>query len=194
MRDDLESDFAVRKLLWYLRREERRSWLNAVLLLAAGAAAVVIATTVYSSGLIWGVVLAAPLIATFFMLTATRARYVRLSLRNEYRRVLAVGWSRAPDGCNYAVFPLDSDTTTRDPDLVIRLATVRPTRTTVALLADAPAWPWDAAALFAEDGEILAVGRVRKHDNGVRVWSRRNQDTPWWSMNPGRNSPPSDHA
>jgi hypothetical protein len=141
-------------------------------------------------GVIWGLVGAFALISFAYALTAIRAQKVRTSLGHGCLRVLAVGWTRSPDGCNFAVFPPDADPAISEPALVVRLATIRSTMTGHALLAG-ELRRGKAVAIFTPGGEVLAVGRVRGDARAQRVWARRKRKTPWWSASSGRDSPPS---
>jgi hypothetical protein len=129
-------------------------------------------------------------VAFFFMVGAYRVRVARRGLNRGCREVLAVGWVRAPDGCNYAVFKCDDDPAKADPELVLRLPTRRRTMSSPALLCGSTRPSrWGAASLFSPDGRVLAVGRVRSQTSGHKVWRRRNAPTPWWTAGGGMNQP-----
>ncbi len=119
-------------------------------------------------------------VAFVYGLSALRAYALVRNLPDETARVDAVGWTRAPDGSNYAIFTSGRDPRTDEPDLVLRLGSSKDTTTTKALLLG-PLSPRRSAALIGPDGEVLAVGGLRRDENAKRVWARRADDTPWWA-------------
>jgi hypothetical protein len=105
---------------------------------------------------------------------AFRTSMARRKMAQGCRAILAVGWTRYPDGCNYAVFSPEADPATDDPKLVVRLPLRRRTVVSPALLCG-PTRPsrLHAASLFAPDGHFLGAGRVRPQASGLKVWRRR---------------------
>jgi hypothetical protein len=138
----------------------------------------------------WSFGAAGVLLPVLYVSTARRARAVRRMLSHGCVSVVAVGWTRSPDGCNFAIFPPDANPSATEPSAVIRLSTIRPTATTAALLAGELRRS-KPVALFTTDGQALAVGRVRSRSRAQRVWARRNSTTPWYSASFGRESSPS---
>jgi hypothetical protein len=171
-----------------LGREERRAWGTAGWL-ALGAPVAAAAAYGTSWPVLWGVTLIAVLAASIFALTGIRTRRVRSGLAAGCLIAFVVGWTRIPDGCHFAVFPLGVDPSSSDPQFVVRLATIRPTPMTEALVAGGTKAK-GPVAIFTPDGEVVAVGSVCRKSRGRRVWARRHRATPWWSIDPGRNSPP----
>lgn len=172
-----------------LRRAELRAWAGAGIL-ALGAAGIAVVGVLTSRVSVWSIASAAAAIAGFFCLTALRARTLRQHMSAGCRRALVVGWTRTPDGTNYAVFAPQADPTESDPDYVIRLALSQQTGTAEALVAGKRA-AWRAAAVLSQEGQVFAVGRVRAASNGRRVWKRRHRKTPWWVRGRSLNAPPS---
>lgn len=127
-----------------------------------------------------------------FGLQAYRTRTAKRHLRNGcMAEVLAVGWTRVPDGCNYAIFPPESDPTEREPDLVIRLPRAVATGTQRAWLCGSsePSLV-GGVALIDRSGRVVAVGRVRSPRSGAKVWARRHAPTPRWMGGRHLNDPP----
>jgi hypothetical protein len=48
-----------------------------------------------------------------------------------------------------------------------------------------------SAAILDEFGDVVAVGRIRERKSALKVWARRNEQTPWYVAGGGMNSPPS---
>jgi hypothetical protein len=128
----------------------------------------------------------------FFTLAGFRTHLARRSLKQGCREVLAVGWMKPPDGCNYAVFQRDANPAESDPDLVLRLPVRRRTVKSLAFLCGStrPSRFRSAAALLSPDGTVLGVGRVRPTANGQEVWRRRHAPAPWWWTGPDVRSRP----
>ena len=155
----------------------------------SGAVAATIAVASGRAGL-WAVTVGTLLVASFFVLTALRSRRVRAELGKGCLRVAVVGWTRAPDGCNFALFLSGDDPADGgDPDFVVRLATKRPTTMTEALVAGEFS-AQSPVAILSSDGEDVEVGRVRDVWSASRVWARRNEGTPLYSLDPGLNTKP----
>jgi hypothetical protein len=130
-------------------------------------------------------------VAIVLWLTAYRIHFARRALTKDGRKVLAVGWARVPDGCNFAIFPIGVDPATAEPDLVVRLPRIRPTVMTRALFygSSTPSM-FSGVALLHRDGSVLGAGRVRSHRSAKKVWARRNERTPRWMSGRNRNQPP----
>src|SRR5438552_1752885 len=173
-----------------LREAERAAWRGAAYL-ALGAIAATLGAVVTSMALLWGIAAGCTLVAFFFALNARRARRVRSALATGCLSALTVGWTRAPDGCNIALFLPNADPATSEPEFVVRLGTVRPTTTAQAVVVG-DVRPLRAVAIITTDGDVLGVGRVRAKANGQRVWARRHRGVPWWSASSGRELPPSE--
>jgi hypothetical protein len=139
---------------------------------------------------LWGLGSGGVGIALLYGVTVKRARIVQQSFARGCLPVVAVGWTRSPDGCNYGLFPQDADPAVTEPSFVMRLSIIRPTATTSALVAG-ELRPRQPVGLFTAEGETLAVGRVRSPSRARRVWARRNRKTPWYSASSGREAPPS---
>jgi len=176
-----------------LARSERRTWAVVVAssLGTFAALALLAAVPQVPEDLSAALVGLLAVVAVLFTIVAYRTGVARRGLRKGCREVLAVGWTRAPDGCNYAVFTRDVDPAGAEPELVIRLPTRRQTRSSVAFLCGSTKPSrWGATALLAPDGELLALGRVRSRASGQKVWRRRHAPTPWWSAGENLASPP----
>lgn len=162
-----------------LRSEANQSAIRAgVIALIALLAGGVIET---GSGIIAaGLTIGGLCVAFVYGRSAYRAYAIVRNLPGETARVSAVGWTRAPDGSNYAIFASGSDQQHTDPDLVLRLGGVKDTTTTKALLLG-PVGKRRSTALIGPDGEVLAVGSLRQPENAKRVWARRDEPSPWWA-------------
>jgi hypothetical protein len=134
-----------------------------------------------------GLTLGGLVVAAVYALIAFRAFSIRRRIPSEARRVTVVGWTRAPDGTNYAVFPTGSDTDATPPELVLKLTRSRDVVQTRALLLDTAGSR--VAALVDNEGSVLAVGRLRGAANAQKVWQRRSESTPWWA-GAGKRTPP----
>jgi hypothetical protein len=154
-----------------LAREERRAW------------GVALASTLLSLAVLFflsgrpkaGALGLLVCVAAFAAFQAYQTRYARQRLRDGCREVLAVGWTRYPDGCNYAVFGPGADPGIAEPELVVRLHTRRRTRTSPAFLCGRTTPSrWRSVALLDPDGEVLGVGRVRPTASAEKVWRRRH--------------------
>jgi hypothetical protein len=128
-------------------------------------------------------------VAAVYALIAIRAFSIRRSLPAEARRVTAVGWTRAPDGSNYAIFPTGSDIQSDQPELVLKLARSRDVASTRAFLLGSNG-PRGSAALVDDRGSVLAVGGLRRPASARKVWERRGESTPWWAGAGNRKPPP----
>ena len=128
------------------------------------------------------------LVAGVYSLTALRANRLRRSLPAEARRVVVVGWTRAPDGSNYAIFSPGANIESADPELVLKLASARDVGSGKALLLGSNG-PKGAAALVDAAGNVLGVGALRSPANGTKVWARRHDATPWWAGAASRKAP-----
>jgi hypothetical protein len=128
------------------------------------------------------------LVAVVFSITAIRANRLRRGLPEEARRVVVVGWTRAPDGSNYAIFSPGADTVSADPELVLKLAGARDVGSGKAILVGSNG-PKGAAALVDAAGTVLAVGGFRSPANATKVWARRHDATPWWAGAASRKAP-----
>jgi hypothetical protein len=182
----IEIDARRRGAETVLKRAERRAW---TVVAACALAAIV--------GLGLPAAVAAPLlalgltVAAIYSWAALRTRAARRGLRHGCRAVLAVGWTRVPDGCNYALFAPDADAAATEPELVIRLPTRREVTTGPGVLwGSTRASRWNSVALLKEDGGLLGVGRVRPSAGGRKVWERRHSPTPWWAIGGSLNEPP----
>jgi hypothetical protein len=120
------------------------------------------------------------LVAGVFALAAIRTRRIRKTLPEETRRVVVVGWTRAPDGSNYAIFSPGSNTESSDPELVLKLASARYVVSGKALLLGSNG-PKGTAALVDAQGKVLGIGGLRRPANANKVWARRGESTPWWA-------------
>jgi hypothetical protein len=101
--------------------------------------------------------------ATFGWLLGTaavRARMARRAMGAGCREVYAVGWTRVPDGVNYAVFSPGADPEAAEPQLVLRL----------------PAHDHERSALLRLDEALPArrfgAVRPRRRTAGVRPSAR----------------------
>jgi hypothetical protein len=171
---------------------ERRTW-GVVLGCTTGGFVALVATSVVRVPEGLAVVVATFLltVAFFFAIGAVRTRIARRGLTRGCREVFAVGWTRSPDGCNYAVFNRTVDPATGgDPELVLRLPTRRGVTSSLAFLCgETRPSRWGAASLFSADGEVLGAGRVLPTARGQKIWRRRHAPTPWWSAGGGLNQP-----
>jgi hypothetical protein len=104
-----------------------------------------------------------------------RSRRVVSNLRNgPFSHVHAIGWTRPPDGCNYALFP-EWTGVPGNPKWILRLPLRRP-------MYEADGWLcgssepslMGASALIDEGGVLLGYGRIIGHKKGLRRWNRRN--------------------
>ena len=172
-----------------LAAEARKRGGIATALVLAGLVVLPLAYTSGAPGL-WTIAVCVPALGLLFGSAARRALVIRRALPKPCRSVLAVGWTRTPDGCNYAVFPPGAAPARIEPTLVIRLTLVRATTTTHALLVGSTR-PHRSAALVSPDGDLVGVGRVLRSSRARKVWAGRHRSTPRWVMDPGRNSPPS---
>jgi hypothetical protein len=127
-----------------------------------------------------GLTLGGLLVAAVYALIALRAFSVWRHMPAEARRVTVIGWTRAPDGTNYAIFPTGSDTGSTAPELVLKLTRARDVVQTRAFLLDADGTR-GRAALVDDKGTVLAVGRLRGAASAQKVWQRRREPTPWWA-------------
>jgi hypothetical protein len=143
----------------------------------------------HASGILaLGLTIGGLLVAGVFSITAIRANRLRRTLTEEARRVVVVGWTRAPDGSNYAIFSPGADTESADPELVLKLASARDVGSGKAILLGSNG-PKGAAALVDTAGNVLGVGGLRSPVNATKVWARRHDATPWWA-GAGRRKPP----
>ncbi|HEY1479090.1 MAG TPA: hypothetical protein VGF46_03640 [Gaiellales bacterium] len=136
-----------------------------------------------------GLTLGGLIVCAVFALVAIRANRIRRRLPGECRQVLAVGWTREPDGSNYALFR--SGREGAEPDLVLRLTTSRQVGTSRALLLGASD-EQRTTALLTGDGGILAIGTLRRPESARRAWARRDEPRPWWAAAFTRKTPPAD--
>ncbi|MEO9175310.1 MAG: hypothetical protein ABI317_07320 [Gaiellales bacterium] len=127
------------------------------------------------------------IVAAAYALIAFRAFSIRRRLPAEARRIIAIGWTRTPDGTNYAIFPTGGDTLSTPPELVLKLTRARDVAQTRAFLLGGEGSR--SAALVDEKGAVLAVGRLRGAANGQKVWQHRAERTPWWA-GAGNHRPP----
>jgi hypothetical protein len=130
------------------------------------------------------------LVSLFFIWAVFRLQMARRSLAGPYLRVWAVGWSRAPDGCNYALFDPD-DTSHERPEWVLRLPIVRPVQSAAATLCGSPrpGAVLDSHALIDLDGNLIAAGRVVTADVGQKRWDRRHKPKSRWVAGPAPKPP-----
>jgi hypothetical protein len=127
-----------------------------------------------------GLTLGGLLVAAVYAIVAFRAFSVWRHMPAEARRVIVVGWTRAPDGTNYAIFPTGTDTASTPPELVLKLTRSRDVVQTRAFLLDGDG-ARGPAALVDNEGTVLAVGRMRGAASAQKVWQRRSEPTPWWA-------------
>jgi hypothetical protein len=126
-----------------------------------------------------GLTLGGLVVAAVYALIAFRAFSIRRGIPAEARRVTVLGWTRAPDGTNYAIFPTGADTDSTPPELVLKLTRSRDVVQTRALLLEATGTR--VAALVDNAGNVLAVGRLLGGESAQKVWQRRSESTPWWA-------------
>jgi hypothetical protein len=165
----MEPEARVREGAANLAREERRAWGVALVGAILSPTAVVFLPERLRPAV--GILV---IVAVLYAFQAYQTRYARRRMKDGCREVLAVGWTRYPDGCNYALFAPDANPVTAEPELVVRLPTRR--RTT-----SSPAWlcgrtepsRWRAVALLDPEGDVLGVGGVRHTASGEKVWRRR---------------------
>ncbi len=168
-----------------LRAMQRRNWKVAMLALAVG-----VVTLPLPAGILY-LPAGAIAIAALFLLVAYRARAAERCLEGPCVEVFAVGWARAPDGCNYALFDSGADPSTDKPRWVLRLPRVRPLSSTRARLCGEPRPTLlGGRALIGRDGTLLAVGRIVDDATAQRRWERRHDKSPTWVYNPSGNRPP----
>ncbi len=172
-----------------LAREERRAWTRA--LSVAGPTvlmAVFVAPRIGRIG--WLVVACGVGPAAVFTLVGYYTGVARRGLRQGCREVLVVGWTRIPDGCNFAVFPADADPHEVSPEFVLRIPTLRDTAKSLAWLCGTPKRSrFHALALLRLDGVVLGIGRVRSDRSSRKVWARRHSPTPRWIGGPPSTPP-----
>jgi hypothetical protein len=164
----MDPEARVREGAANLAREERRAWGFAL------------ACALLSIAILWLPKYRAPALGASVALAAIVAfrayqtRYARRRLSDGCREVLAVGWTRYPDGCHYALFAPDANPVTAEPELVVRLPTRRRTTSSPAFLCGrTKPSRWRAVALLDPEGDVLGVGGVRSTASGKKVWRRR---------------------
>src|SRR4029077_16493280 len=120
-------------------------------------------------------------VGLLFIWTRFRLKEARRRLAGPYRKVWAVGWSRPPDGCNYALFEGQQMRGDR-PDWVLRLPTVKAAQSRAAFLCGEirPGNITAGNALIGQDGSLLAAGRIVAERTGQRKWQRRSARKSRW--------------
>ena len=136
-----------------------------------------------------GLMIGGLLVAGVFGLAAIRGNRLRKTLPEEARRVVVVGWTRAPDGSNYAIFSPGANLESAEPELVLKLASARYVESGKAILLGSNG-PKGSAALVDGAGKVLGVGGLRSPGNASKVWARRHESTPWWAGAGTRKPPP----
>lgn len=169
------------------RRNARRIVIQYCIVVAVGVAlGLLLPSKLKPIGLFIG--LGAGSIAAAFAMNGYRLRNAQHSLLGPYRKVWAVGWSRPPDGCNYALFDGLQQAGGR-PDWVLRLPTVRDVQSGAGFLCGEPqpGRLLGGHALIADTGTLLAAGRIVRHDLGQKRWERRTTPKSGWvSGGPGQ--------
>jgi hypothetical protein len=126
------------------------------------------------------------LVAIAYAWGALRARKLVGNLPEQPERVQVAGWTRTPDGTNYAIWPAGADSRTQEPAYVLRLSTAKKQTGSGEALLLGPVSPRRSAALVGADGEILGVGGMRSAQSAARAWARRGDAAPWWTGPGGR--------
>jgi hypothetical protein len=134
-----------------------------------------------------GLTIGGLLVSSVYLVTALRASVLLRELPDETRRVTVTGWTRTPDGTNYAIYPAGGDLQ-HDPQSVLRVGSARDIAAGTAFLLET-ARLRRSAALIGSGGEVLGVGSLRSPASAARVWARRGEPSPWW-VGPTKRSDP----
>jgi hypothetical protein len=114
-----------------------------------------------------------------YLLTALRASVLLRELPAETRRVAVVGWTRPPDGTNYAIWPAGADQGD-EPEAVLGAGGARDVVSGGALLLVTTRLR-RSAALIGPAGQVLGIGSLRSPARAAKVWTRRDEPSPRWA-------------